>query len=506
MSKKGLAFIAKNTMILYVRMLFVMIITLYTVRVVLNILGVVDYGIYDVVAGVVTTMSFLSAVISMAIQRFYSYALGKNENIKLKQIFSISLVFFLIISIFALVVGESIGLWFLNTQLTIPDSRMIAANWIFQFALFSFIANIISIPFSSAIIAHEHLKTYSIINLSDYTLKLILILLLLPIAFMDKLIVYGFLMFISYFIVTLTYIYVSRINYEECHYEKIKDKDLIRDLLSYSGWTMYGTFSSVVNNQGNSILLNIFFGPVANAARSIAFQVSNSLSVFSSNFFMAARPPLIKSYAEGNIKETMRIFYFSNKFTFYLLYLICLPLLLETEYILQLWLDKTTTQMVVFSQLILVYSLIVSLHNPITILIQAKGNVKKYFLIVESVTLLSFPFTYLVFKLGFGAQSSFWIMIVVFSFAHIFRLLVLHKEIEEFRLKDYLLKFAIQAITISIVSFILTFLVKGYIDSGLWQLLTVVLISSISTIVLAFTFGLDKNEKQLIKNYILSFI
>lgn len=479
-----------------------MILTLYTVRVVLNILGVIDYGIYDVVAGVVTTMSFLSSVMSMAIQRFYSYAIGENNHDRLKQIFSISLIFFIVISIFVLVIGESIGLWFINTKLTIPKEKMAAANWVYQFAILSFIVNIISIPFSSALIAHENLKVYSIISLAEYVLRLTLIL-LLPFLFIDKLIGYGLLMFISYLVITLIYVYIARSRYIECFYENIKDSNLVRHLISYSGWTMYGTVSSVLNNQGNSILLNIFFGPVANAAKSIAFQVSNSLTVFSSNFFMAVRPTLIKSYAEGNMNDTMKIFYFSNKFTYYLLYLICLPLLLETEYILKLWLENTTDQMVVFSQLILIYTLILSLNNPITILIQATGNVKKYFLIVESCTLLSFPISYLCFKLGFGVQSSYWVMIIVFFVAHILRLLVLQKEIEEFKIKEYLSKFAIQAVIISFISFVLSYLIRNNIEYGIWRLLSVLLVSSFSISIFAYIVGLDFNEKRLIRNYIL---
>lgn len=502
MNEKGIRFIAKNTAVLYVRMLLVMLITLYTVRVVLKVLGVVDYGIYDVVAGVVTSMSFLSSVMSSATLRFYTYAMGENQIDRLKQIFSISINIFLIISCIVLVLGESLGLWFINTQLTIPIDRMVAVNWVYQFALFSFVVNMISVPFSTTIIAHENMKTYAMISIIQYVLILTLVL-LLPFVTIDKLIGYGFLMFASYFIVTLIYIYVSRTNYDECHYEHLKNKKLYKDMLSYSGWTLFGTIAGVANNQGNNILLNIFFGPIVNAARSIAFQVSNALSVFSSNFFMAVRPPLIKNYAEGNMKETMRIFYFSNKFTYYLLFLICLPIMLETKYILNLWLHEITDQMIVFTQLTLIYTLILSLNNPITILIQATGNVKRYFIIVELCTLLSFPLSYLFFKLGFGAQSTFWIMIIVFLIAHILRLLVLKKEIDEFKIKDYLSKFAIQAITISFISLVLSYLVRDKIEYGIWQLLAVLLTSSFSIATLVYILGLDNNEKRLIRNYIL---
>lgn len=501
MSEKGLRFIAKNTAVLYVRMLFIMIISLYTVRVVLNVLGVEDYGIYDVVAGVVTTMSFLSSVISSAVLRFYSFSMGENQNEKLKQIFSVSISIFLVISIIVIVIGESFGLWFINTQLTIPADRIVAANWVYQFAIFIFVASIISVPYYSAIIAHENMKTYAMISIIQYVLILTLVL-LLPFVTIDKLIGYGFLMFASYFIVTLIYIYVSRTNYDECHYEHLKDKKLFKDMLFFSGWTMFGTVAGVANNQGNNILLNIFFGPVVNAARSIAFQVSNALLALSNNFFMAVRPPLIKSYAEGNMKETMRIFYFSNKFTYYLLFLICLPLMLETEYILNLWLNKITDQMVVFTQLTLIYSLILSLNNPITILIQASGNIKRYSYIVESCTLLSLPLSYIFFKLGFGAQSTFWIMIIVFVIAHILRLLVLQKEIDGFMIRDYFLKFAIQAITISFISLIISYLIRDNMVYGIRQLLSVLVTSTVSIVALAYLIGLNKNEKQLLKNYL----
>ncbi len=503
MNEKGMRVIAKNTALLYVRMLLVMLLTLYTVRVVLTILGIVDYGIYDVVAGVITSMSFLSSVMSSATLRFYTYAMGEKQIEKLRQIFSVSVNIFLILSCIILVIGETFGLWFINTQLTIPSDRMVAVNWVYQSALFSFVVNMLSIPFSSTIIAHENMKIYAIISIFQYILILAMVL-SLPFVTIDKLIGYGILMFVNYVIITLLYVYISRSRYVECHYKYLKNKKLYKDMLSYSGWTLFGTIASVANNQGNNILLNIFFGPIVNAARSIAFQVSNTLSVFSNNFFMAVRPPIIKNYAEGNMKETMRIFYFSNKFTYYLLFLICLPLILEMEYILNLWLHKITDQMVIFSQLALIYTLILSLNNPITILIQAKGNVKRYFLIVESFTLLSFPLSYIFFKFGFGAQSTFLIMSIVFFFAHILRLLVLQKEIDEFKIKDYLSQFAMQAIIISFVSLVLCYLIRDKIEYGIWQLLAVLFTSSFSIITLAYILGLDNNEKQLIRNYILS--
>jgi len=320
--------IAKNTTFLSIRMIIVMIINLYCVRLVLNALGVVDYGIYNVVAGVVTTLSFLNNVLASSTQRFYSIAIGEKNKLQFKKIFSASLNIYVVLSIIVLVLGETVGLWFINNQLVIPHARMVAVNYIYQFSILSFIFTILQVPFLSAIISHEDVQIYAIINICEWVLKLASALLLFIIPF-DKLILYSFFLFIIPLLVLISYFLISKHKYEECHYASFKEKKIYKDLLSFSGWSLYGSVASVGMNQVNTILVNIFFGPLVNTARAIALQINSALNSFTSNILMPLRPPMIKSFAENDYEYLNKIFNISNKFIYYFLLMLCIPIMFE---------------------------------------------------------------------------------------------------------------------------------------------------------------------------------
>ena len=422
--------IAKNALIMYIRMLLVMAITLITVRFVLKALGIEDYGIYNVLAGLVTSMSFVSMSMQMATQRFYAYALGEKNDDNSKLYFNLSLLIYVILVIVIIILAETVGLWFLYNKMVIPESRFVAALWIYHFALLSFVITMFATPFSAMIIAHEDMGVFTLISLTDCILKFAI---LLPLLFIsgDKLIIYGILLLCVAVIKGCINIFYCKKHYSECKFAKIWDKNQFKLILSYSGWTMFGTSAAVAYNQGNNILINLFFGLIANAAQAIAFQIKLALDMFASNFFTVIRPSLIKSYAEGNYEYMMRLFYASAKITFCLLLLIFFPLIFNTEYILNIWLDEVNTYMITFTRLCLIISVVLSMHYPITTIIQATGKVKRYHVIVETFTLLILPITYVFFKSGYSVVWAFYNSIIMFVIAHIIRLLVLRSVITE---------------------------------------------------------------------------
>lgn len=490
--------IAKNTLLLYVRMSFVMLINLYAVRIILNALGNEDYGIYNVVAGVITMLSFMSGVLSSATQRFYSFSIGNKQEDSLKCIFSTSLNIYILLSVIVLIVGETLGLWFINSQLVIPEDRMIAVNWLYQFSIFSFITTILVVPYSAAVVAHEQMGIYAIVSTVECILKLgaALILFIIP---LDRLIIYGGALFLVHLLYLIAYAVICRKRYAECHYQKTQNKRLYKELLSFSGWSLFGSLARVGNQQGNTILVNIFFGPLVNASRAVALQIGGAIDVFCNSFIMAVRPAMIKSYAENDYSYLFKLFDFSNKFIYYCLLMICLPLYIEMETVLGLWLKNPTEDMVVFSKLTLVYSLILSLHYPITIIMQATGNVKRYFVPVELFTLLSLPLTYLFYALGYPAVTTFIIMVCVFALAHIVRLIVLKRAISLFSMKSYFVRFMAPAILITGIAAWCTGMVANNIDNTILRLIGVIVASTIMIGIMSICFGLSKSEKELLK-------
>lgn len=490
--------IAKNTLIMYVRMLLVMAITLISVRFVLKILGVEDYGIFSVVAGLVTSMSFIGSSMQMATQRFYAYAMGEKDTEKQKAFFNISFFIYIGFAIVILILAQTVGLWFLINKMVIPESRLVAALWIYHFAIISFVITMLATPFSAMIIAREDMGVFALISLTDAVLKLLI---LIPLAFLpyDKLIFYGLFILLVTVVKEGITIWYSRKNYIECRFKKIWDKQQFRSILSYSGWSMFGSVAGVAYNQGNNILINIFFGPIANAAQAIAFQVSAALNMFSANFFAVIRPPIVKSYAEGNYDYMMRLFYVSGKITFCLLLLIFFPLILNTEYILNLWLGNVGEYMVPFTQLTLIATVILAMHQPITTIIQAAGAVKRYHAIVETFTLLCVPLTYLFFKLGYPVQWTFYISISLFAIAHFIRLLVLRTVIL-FSIKEYCLKFLLPVTGIVCISIITMYITQPLLPSGVFGLILSCIISILIVSLCSIAVAFNKQERlQVIK-------
>jgi O-antigen/teichoic acid export membrane protein len=479
-------------------MIIVMIINLYTVRVVLKALGTVDYGINDVIVGLVTMLSSLSSVLSTSIQRFYSSTVGEDKLNRLQNIFSTSLNIYFFLALLVIILGETLGLWFVNTKLVVPENRIYAANWIYQFSIFSFIISFLHVPYSAAIIAHEDMAVFARVSVAESLMKLISVVFIYMIS-LDGLIIYGASLFLISVIILISYILIARNKYPECRYNKPTEKKLYKELLAFSGWSLFGSVASVGMFQINTILINIYFGPSVNFARAISFQFSAALSSLSGSFLMAIRTPMIKSYVEESYLFLNQIFNLSNKFIFYGLLMVCLPIFFEMSTILSLWLNTSDTQLVLFSRLVLVYALIMSLNNPISFIIHAVGRVKEYHVAVETFTLLVVPVTFVLFNLGLPPYYSYVVMIIAAIISHIVRVICIKKYYKAFNYDEYVYKFLFPAISIMLVCSSLVFLIHMIINDTILRLFLVSFFSVFSIVFFAIVFNMTKTERVALK-------
>jgi O-antigen/teichoic acid export membrane protein len=497
--------IASNTIVLFVRMFVLMIINLYTVRIVLNRLGDIDYGIYNAVAGVVTATAFISGVLALSIQRFYSIALGKGDYITLHKIFSASINIVIGVTIVLLIIFETVGIWFIKSHMTIPIDRLEPAIVLFQFALFTFFLSIIQIPYTAAVFTHEDMGIYALISTIE-CLGRLLVALLIGICFIDNLIFYGLGLFFVSIIISGIYIYIARRRYDECHYHVVNDFKLHKQILTFSGWTTFGSVSNTLMIQGSTILINIYFGPLINVAFGIALNINNAFMTLTNSMVLPFRPQMIKAYAQKNYGYINSLFSISNKFIFYILIAVAAPIISEMNLILKLWLGNVSHDTLIFSQFIIIYIICISIHNPITTIIHASGHIKEYHLPVESITLLCLPITLLLFHWKCPAYYIFFSMIGVVILAHIVRLICLRIYYKPFSIVNYFKLFIVRAIIISIIGGIITYLLHSQIVNTGLRTISVATISPISILTLTYCFGIDHNERLTINKYTNTFI
>ena len=494
--------IAKNTLMLYFRQILIMIVSLYTVRVVLNTLGAEDYGIYNVVAGVVTMFSFLSNSMATASQRYFSFALGQNDSESLKKYFSMSFTIYCLIAVIVLFFAETVGLWFVTQKLVIPVERQNAAFWIYQASIFSMICTILTAPFMASIIAHEDMNIYAYVSIIEVVLKLGIVF-LLPLFAIDKLIFYGLLMAGVVFINTAIYRTICVKKYVECKFSFFWEKSLFKELVSYTGWNMFGSAVGVFKNQIVNIILNQFFNPVVNAARGIAAQVNSAVNSFAQNFSTAVRPQIIKNYASGEKEKMLQLMFRSCKATFLLMFVFALPLILEMPYVLKLWLKNVPEYAVLFTILALLDALIDTISYPIMAAAQATGKIKLYQAVVGGVLLLNAPIAFVVLKLGAPAFSVFIVSISVTSLAFIVRLCILKKLIN-FSFWNFIWKVFIPIICCAGLAFIVPYFVRNLLDSSFIRLCVTVIVSVICVALSGYFVALSKNERQWIVGIIKS--
>lgn len=487
--------IAKNTLMLYFRQILIMIVSLYTVRVVLNTLGAEDYGIYNVVAGVVVLFSFVNNAMATATQRFLNFNLGKSDAKKTQQTYSASLLIHIGIALIFVILAETVGLWFVNTKLNIPLERHSAAMWCYQFSIITTVFNILRVPYNAVIIAYEKMSFFAWVSIVEAVLKLLVVYLLIISPF-DKLVAYVILLTLVSIIILFCYKIYCNKKFEIAHYKKVTDYSLVKEILGFSGWSLFGATANVANNQGTNIVLNMFTNVTVNAAMGIANQVNSAVYSFVSNFQTAFKPQLVKSYAAGKKEEFNGLIIRSAKISFYLLWIIVLPLTLNLNFILEIWLKNVPDFSIGFVKLILIYSLFESINGPIYLAVQATGKIKKYQIIVSCLIFSNLPLSIIAFSLGANPYWVLLIRIILECFITMFRLLYLNKT-QNFSICSYLRDVMIPVLIVVIVSFIITFCVASCF-SGLVFFFGSCAISVIVNMLLVCLVGINKNERKMI--------
>lgn len=486
--------IAKNTLILYVRMFFTMAVSLFTSRVVLQTLGVEDYGIYNVVGGIIAMLSFINGGMVSATQRFLTFGIGKGDILYLKKVFGTSIQIHAIIALLIVLLGETIGLWFLYEKLVIPENRMNAAIWVYQCSIIASVVNIMSVPYNAVIIAHEKMSAFAYISILEVLLNLAIVYLLYIIQW-DKLVAYAILILTLQVVIRFVYTRYCNKHFEEAHYHHSIDKSLLKEMFSFAGWSFWGNLANVLYTQGLNMMLNIFFGPIVNASRGVAVQVQGAVQKFVTNFQVALNPQITKNYATGNLAQMHSLMFRSARFSFYLLFLITLPVLLETDYILNVWLETVPPDTVVFTRWMIAISLIYTTSNPCVIANQATGKVKVYQIVVGGILLSILPISYIVLKMGAPAYSVFIVHFCVECVAQIARMYMLRKLIN-LPMRGYLQHIYLPIISVVILSCIIPLFLYSQLEQGLMRFIIVGATSVLSVVVTIILVGLTREERN----------
>ena len=495
--------IAKNTLLLYFRMLLTMVVSLYTSRVILNALGVEDFGIYNVVGGVVAMFTVISGSLSAAISRFITYELGKGDQSKLNKIFSASVTIQLLLSLIIVVLIESVGVWFLNAKMTIPADRITAANWVLQFSIITFVINLISIPYNAAIIAHERMSAFAYISILEAICKLAIAFLIM-VSPMDKLVFYAILMCVVSVIVRFTYGHYCKKHFTECTYHFHWDKDILKKMFGFAGWNFIGAASGVLRDQGGNIIINLFFGPTVNAARGIAVQVNAAVVGFINNFMTALNPQITKSYASGENEYMLTLIYQGARLSFYMLLLLSLPIFLNTHYILFLWLRLVPDYAVLFVQLILMFALSESISQPLITAMLATGNIKKYQIVVGGMQLMNLPVSYILLRLGYPPQSVIITAIVISQLCLIARLILLRKMIG-ISFMHFMRKVYFNVILVTLLSIVVPLVIQLKVSECFASFIMLTIISVCCTTLAIIYVGCNKKERKIVKKQLYKF-
>ena len=496
--------IAKNTLYLYFRTFFVMAVSIFTSRVVLETLGVEDFGIYNVVGGFVAMFSLLSGTLTAATQRFITYELGK-EHPESNKIFSVSLGIHLVLAVIILLVLESVGLWFLNYEMNISPDRLFAANWVFQCSVLTFCINLISIPYNASIIAHERMNVFAIISIFEVSAKLAVVYLLM--AFNgDKLIVYAILLLVVAILLRLIYGAYCKRNFKECSFRLVKDKSAYIQMLSFSGWNFIGSTAGVLNTQGINLLINLFFGVTLNAARGVAEQINTAVNHFVMNFMTAINPQITKSFASGNFEYLNTLIVKGTKYSFFLFWFFCLPLMLEADFVLNLWLVEVPPYAPILLRYALVYTSCQLLSQTLYTSMLATGNIKRYQIVVGSLSILAFPLAYIFFKCDLPVEYGYVATITMSIICLGVRLVMLRDMIPQFSIFTYSKDGLLRILMIVLASGSILMLSTKYIEiysSSLVKFLITCFMSFLVSLGCIYTLGITTSERTKIQDFII---
>lgn len=485
--------IAKNTILLYIRMGAMLLVSLYTSRVILLALGEIDMGIYNAVGGIVTMFSFLSGTMSVACQRFFADEMGKNNYKQLKCIFSLCVIVFIFIAIIIVLLSETVGLWFLYHKAK-TAGRLDAAEWVFQLSIISFIFTIIRTPYQGIIIIKEKMKVFTYLSIAEVLGNLAIAIAISHYS-NDRLILYAILMAGVNIVVSLFYFLYCNRFYEECRFKFWWDKQKFMEIFGFAGWNMIGSLSGICKSQGLNMLLNVFFGPSVNAARAMTYKVYSTVQQFADNFFTAVKPQILKSYSSGDKEEMLKLVIQSTKFTFYLLFLVSLPILLETQPILDVWLKIVPDYTSLFTKLVVINALIDVLGNPLAVSMQAYGKIRNYHLICGGFTLTILPISYILLKMHYPPESVFYVSIVICAISIVIRAVFVKYSIG-LSLKEYFNKSILPIMLVILISVPIPLYLEITHDYGLNRFLIVVFSSIFMISFSVMTVGLTKTERK----------
>lgn len=493
--------IARNSIFMAIRMVFVLALTLYTTRVVLRILGVEDYGIYNVVCGFVSMFAFLNTSMSNGIQRFYNYEYGKNGDFGATVVYNTALVIQALLAIIIIILTESLGLWYLYNKMVIPIERFKAALIIFQCSIINFLFLIMQAPYTAAVMAHERMDFYAIISIFDAIIKLGIVL-LLPFFSYDKLVIYGVLYSSISILNFIVYFLYCKRNFPEIKIVRAVDKGMFSSMLSFSGWNVFGSLSGVMKEQGINLVLNLFFGPVVNAARGVANQVNSGLQSFVTNLTVPVRPQVIQSYAKGEIERTMRLTYSVSKLSCCCLLLVALPILVEIDYVLNIWLGNNIPEYSsYFIIIVTATSFLSNLNAAISGVVHASGKMKWYQIIGGSLGILSVPIAYIILRAGGHPASALWVVFIMMAIIQIVSLIIL-KTIVPFSILDYTKQVVYPLVLVILVSIWAPLALHYFLSEGFLRLIVVLMTSILVTATNIYFIGLNKSEKNIIKQFI----
>lgn len=487
--------IAKNAITLYLRMIITLLIGLYTSRVVLRALGIEDYGIYNVVGGFVTMFSVVSCSLQNAVTRFFTFEVGKGDQQKMRIVFSTTFYVMVALSVLIVILTESVGIWYLHNKLVIPESRFSAACHCFHLSVISFVLGLLSTPYFTAILAHERMSVYAYVSIIDSILKLVICFVVMA-SPIDKLSVYAVLLLCVSMFDWIIYWLYCRKQFEECYLQLSFDKTLYRKIFGFAGWNFIGSTAAVFRLQGASLLLNAFGGPIVNAANGIANTVSGVVSAFVNNFTQAFNPQITKRYANKEYDNLMQLIIYGSKYSYYLTFIVAFPFLLNTQFVLKLWLGEIPHYTVEFTRWILVYLLVESISKPIITAKNATGQIRNYQIVVGGILLLMLPLSYIGLKCGLSVVFVSVINVVTAMLGFLARMLMLRGSFPTWSSKCFIGDVVCPVFVVSIISCILPILVTMLLPNTFLGFILTSLVAVISTVVCIYLFGTTAKEKE----------
>ncbi len=496
--------IAKNTLMLYIRMMFMMLIGLYTSRVILDKLGEVDFGIYNVVGGFVTMFSIISGAMTSATQRFLSFEIGKKDKGNVKGIFSTMVYIHIFLAFIVLSLGETVGVWFINNKMNFPAERYTAANWVFQFSLFTFILNVVNVPYNGAIIAYEKMSAFAYFSIFDAIMKLLICYIIVMTA-IDKLIMYALLMALIQVLVVVMYFVYCRKKFSQCKLEKSFNRSYGKEVFSFVSWNLIGSVAMIAKEQGVNVVLNMFFGPAVNAARGIAYNVLSKVNGFVTSFQTAMNPQIIKNYASGDREAMFKLVFRGAKLSYLLLLILSLPVIIEAPLILNVWLKAVPDYTVIFLRLVLFTSMLSVLSNPLIITTHASGRIKEYQIVVGGISLLTLPLVYIAFMFNAAPYYAMIIVFVVEFLCHIARIYMLTR-IMDFPMWEFLKDVTFRLFIVTLLALSMAYTCHNLIDVVSVRFIMDCIVSMLSAVVIGYYIGFNKQDRIMIKQKVIIFV